>query len=1170
MRLSDFSCVLARGSALFATSALFAANVDLPRYPAISPDGTTLVFSWRGDLWRAPSGGGGAMRLTSDAENDLRSAWTPDGARIVFESERDGARNLWSMRADGSDLVQLTFGDSPLALSAVGSLQGQELAFVDASIEGDFYRSPRPYKVSTQGGALDRLHDAFGNAAVPSPSGARLLFERGGSAWTRRGYNGPDNRDLWMWTPAGDAFARVTTYDGNDGFPRWIGEDEILFISDRGTPPAAGTMNLFRMKIAEGEASAVRLTTFDGTDVHSLTTDASGSKAIFGVMDHLYALDLKSPAAQPVELAFTAPDDALRNREFRPIGKDVTEAALSPDGLTLAVVAGGDVFVRATAEKSLARRVTVGEFRERELAWSPDGLTLYFGSDSDGSYSIFAATVAETRGDLKKEIDAVVAPPKVVEAPAVVAVEVAPVVQATPAAAAEVPAAVVVVPDEKKPEAKDDKKDDKKEEKKKDPKFDASRWADALRFDIKPIVVAADHDTMPVPSPDGKRLAFTRNLGDLAVLELASGEVKTLRAGFDPDLEYTWSPDGSFIAFAEDDQDFNKDIWFVAADGSSDAINITRHPDSDYSPRFSADGKVMAFLSERTNEEVDVWFVFLDKDLEALAAKDLEEYFKTANENLKKRKPLEAPVVEANPAVVVTPKAMYAELDLADAYRRVRRVTTLPGNEGNLELLPAGDKVLFSFADAGAVAAGPGDGPPRQGTLSLVKYDGTDLKKLTASGRVLGLSLQGDKATLVGPSGAQIMALPAGDAKGAEVSSVNEVDLAQLNGQKFDDVARLMGLSFYHQTMKGLDWWALAKQYRTLAEHARTNEEFDWVANRFIGHLDASHLGVRSPEPTNTSKRAQGRLGVATVECATGREVVEVLQDSAAARATLALKPGDIITSIDEDAVNPAKPLELLLAGKVGQECVIAFTRPAADGTKTSLRTLLVADSSTEERRLRYRAATIEKAALVQQWSNGKLGYIHIQGMDQASLDDFERDLYAAAHGKAGLIVDVRNNGGGWTADRFLASVMVKPYAYTMPRDGNPNDIGHYPQDRLFIQRYTMPMSMLCNEKSFSNAEIVAHAFKSLERGTLVGQQTYGGVISTGSSSLADGTTVRMPFRGWYLTDGTDMEEHGAKPDLTVVQTPEDESKNEDAQLRAAVEEMLKRPAAPGTAKTGV
>ena len=145
MRLSDFSCVLARGSALFATSALFAANVDLPRYPAISPDGTTLVFSWRGDLWRAPSGGGGAMRLTSDAENDLRSAWTPDGARIVFESERDGARNLWSMRADGSDLVQLTFGDSPLALSAVGSLQGQELAFVDASIEGDFYRSPRPY-----------------------------------------------------------------------------------------------------------------------------------------------------------------------------------------------------------------------------------------------------------------------------------------------------------------------------------------------------------------------------------------------------------------------------------------------------------------------------------------------------------------------------------------------------------------------------------------------------------------------------------------------------------------------------------------------------------------------------------------------------------------------------------------------------------------------------------------------------------------------------------------------------------------------------------------------------------------------------------------------------------------------------------------------------------------
>ena len=187
------------------------------------------------------------------------------------------------------------------------------------------------------------------------------------------------------------------------------------------------------------------------------------------------------------------------------------------------------------------------------------------------------------------------------------------------------------------------------------------------------------------------------------------------------------------------------------------------------------------------------------------------------------------------------------------------------------------------------------------------------------------------------------------------------------------------------------------------------------------------------------------------------------------------------------------------------------------------------------------------------------MGYAHIRGMSQPSLDEFERDLFAATEGRDGLIVDVRNNGGGWTADRLMASLMAQPHAYTVPRGADPSDTSGYPQDRLFIQRYTLPVNMLCNEKSFSNAEIVSHAFKTLGRGTLVGQQTYGGVISTGGTSLLDGTSVRLPFRGWYLPDGTDMENNGAIPDIIVVQTPQDEASGHDAQLKAAVDDLLLR-----------
>jgi tricorn protease len=179
--------------------------------------------------------------------------------------------------------------------------------------------------------------------------------------------------------------------------------------------------------------------------------------------------------------------------------------------------------------------------------------------------------------------------------------------------------------------------------------------------------------------------------------------------------------------------------------------------------------------------------------------------------------------------------------------------------------------------------------------------------------------------------------------------------------------------------------------------------------------------------------------------------------------------------------------------------------------------------------------------------------------MNQESLDVFERDLYAAAHGKQGLIIDVRNNGGGWTTDRLLASIMYPRHAYTVPRGLDPKITSGYPQDRLFIQRYSGPINMLCNERSFSNAEIISHAFKTLKRGTLVGQRTAGGVISTGSTTLIDGTVVRIPFRGWFLPDGTNMERNGAVPDILVPQTPEDEVHGIDNQLKAAVEDLMKR-----------
>ncbi|MCA9283487.1 MAG: hypothetical protein KDA30_15785, partial [Phycisphaerales bacterium] len=147
------------------------------------------------------------------------------------------------------------------------------------------------------------------------------------------------------------------------------------------------------------------------------------------------------------------------------------------------------------------------------------------------------------------------------------------------------------------------------------------------------------------------------------------------------------------------------------------------------------------------------------------------------------------------------------------------------------------------------------------------------------------------------------------------------------------------------------------------------------------------------------------------------------------------------------------------------------------------------------------------------------------------------------------------------TTDILLSSLTAPRHAYTVPRGADPREAAPdaYPRDRRLIYQYQRPISVLINQHSFSNAEIFAHAIKTIGRGSLVGTQTFGGVISTGSFGLIDGTTVRRPFRGWYLPDGTDMENHGAMPDIDVPQTPEDEAAGRDRQLEAAVTELLER-----------
>ena len=202
-------------------------------------------------------------------------------------------------------------------------------------------------------------------------------------------------------------------------------------------------------------------------------------------------------------------------------------------------------------------------------------------------------------------------------------------------------------------------------------------------------------------------------------------------------------------------------------------------------------------------------------------------------------------------------------------------------------------------------------------------------------------------------------------------------------------------------------------------------------------------------------------------------------------------------------------------------------------------------------RPLLYEKWTKDNRKMVNTLSKGTLGYLHIQGMSLPSFYKFEEELYSAGAGKAGLIIDVRENGGGSTADHLLTALTQPAHAITVPRGGGQG----YPQDRRVYATWTKPIVVLCNQNSFSNAEIFSHAIKTLKRGKLVGVPTAGGVVSTGAATIMDIGTLRLPTRGWFIIDtGEDMELNGAVPQHILWPEPADFARGVDAQLQKAVE----------------
>ena len=357
------------------------------RHPDLSPDGSRIAFSWRGDIWIAPTAGGEARRLTVHEAHDTYPAWSPDGREIAFSSVRHGNPDIFVVGLDGGAPERLTFHSDADAM-------------FDWSPDGDalYFGSRREsrqnlvYRVSREGGRPERVIEDLAWAATPSPDGQWIAYLRGYTNWWRRGYRGPASRDIWIRHVDGGPSHHLVAWPGDDDHPHWSADGKaILFQSER----EDGVKNLWRQELNFGEGridpagAPEQLSHLKSDGMQWLCVSDDGRTAAFESEGRLWTMP--TAGGKPVALAVDCPGDLKENPQVhRTLSGGATEYAFSPGEKQLAFVAEGEIYCGLVKDGELQDpvRLTETDAREKDLVWLNED-ELIFVSDRHGGDDLF-------------------------------------------------------------------------------------------------------------------------------------------------------------------------------------------------------------------------------------------------------------------------------------------------------------------------------------------------------------------------------------------------------------------------------------------------------------------------------------------------------------------------------------------------------------------------------------------------------------------------------------------------------------------------------------------------------------------------------------------------------------------------------------------------------------
>jgi Tol biopolymer transport system component/C-terminal processing protease CtpA/Prc len=671
----------------------------------------------------------------------------------------------------------------------------------------------------------------------------------------------------------------------------------------------------------------------------------------------------------------------------------------------------------------------------------------------------------------------------------------------------------------------------------------------------KRLTSGEDSDHSARFSPDGKSLAFVRGNSELRVIDVAAGRDRVLARGTfgRPPLvggaPLAWSPDNRWIAYLSSGGKGFTNVYAVAAEGGTPQPVTFLANSFSGTLSWSSDGRTLYFDTGQRTELRQIARVDLIPRTPQFREDQFRDLFR---EEPVKPAPPPASVPLPLPEVADTP----AGPKPADSGTRI----VFDDIRQRLSLLPTG-------IDAGAQRLSP-DGKTllilgrAAGQQNLYTFSIDELSREPAVARQL-TSTPGAKGDAeFTPDGKEVYLLEQGrisivtvenrNTRRLNVTAEMDVDFATEKLQVFQQAWSYLRDNFFDSKMNGVDWQAVGAQYAPLVAGAATRDEMRRLLNLMVGELNASHMGVNAPPGGSP---VVGKLGLRfdrrEYEKDARFRVTEVIALTPAAIA--GIRPGEYLLSVNGTALGGRVNLDQVLSHTINRRVDVEVGTDAAGGGR---RTVAVRPTNqATEKNLAYRQWVEKNRAYVAKASNGRLGYVHMFDMSDTALSQLNVDLDAENHARDGVVVDVRNNNGGFV-NMYALDVFTRRNYLTMTSRGEAPAPG---RSVLGQRALGAPTILVTNQHSLSDAEDFTEGYRALKLGKVVGEPTAGWIIYTSNVPLIDGTIVRLAGMRVEGADGKTMELVPRQVDIPVKRKVGESYSGRDAQLDAAVAELLKQ-----------